>query len=272
MAVAAGPPAGRVTMTTAASPHETPSDVVVVMLMDYLSRHQAWGWMRLVAGASAFKDVPGLVFAKVMGSGHKGGFTLRPSASHQGLICRFSRLDQALEFLRGKQAANLRERARESWSGVLAVTSSRGSWDQQPWPVSQHLPAHDPSGSGDAASRRPLAILTRASIVPTKAMAFWRHAPAAQSDLHSATGCMLAMGLGEAPLVRQCTFSLWRDAQAMRDYATRGAHQTAAAAAHRHGFFSESLFVHMDVLQMDGVWQGQALRHGPVLDAEPAHA
>jgi hypothetical protein len=241
------------------------------MLMDYLSRHQAWGWMRLVAGASAFKDVPGVVFAKVMGSGHKGGFTLRPSASHQGLICRFSRLDLALEFLRGKQAAALRERSRESWSGVLAVTASRGSWDQQPWPLSEAVPGSSEHGS-EASSRRPLAILTRASIVPAKAMAFWRHAPAAQSDLRSAAGCLLAMGLGEAPLVRQCTFSLWRDAQAMRDYATRGAHQAAAAAAHRHGFFSESLFVHMDVLQMDGHWQGLAFGHGLALDLEPAHA
>ena len=66
------------------------------------------------------------------------------------------------------------------------------------------------------------------------------------------------MGLGEAPLVRQCTFSLWRDTAAMLDYAHQGAHQVASAAAYKHQFFSESLFVRMQVLQMAGVWQGQA--------------
>jgi spheroidene monooxygenase len=100
-------------------------------------------------------------------------------------------------------------------------------------------------------------VLTRASIVPTKAMAFWRYAPAAQSDLGQAPGCLLAMGLGEAPLVRQCTFSLWQDTAAMLAYAHQGAHQVASAAAYKHQFFSESMFVRMQVLQMAGVWQGR---------------
>jgi spheroidene monooxygenase len=43
----------------------------------------------------------------------------------------------------------------------------------------------------------------------------------------------------------------------MRQYAHKGAHQVASAAAHKHQFFSESLFVRMQVLQMAGVWQGK---------------
>ena len=54
------------------------SGVVVVLLVDFLRAHQGWGWMRLVQGAAAFKDTPGLLFTKVMGSGHEGGFVLRP--------------------------------------------------------------------------------------------------------------------------------------------------------------------------------------------------
>jgi hypothetical protein len=113
---------------------------------------------------------------------------------------------------------------------------------------------------------RPFAVLTRASIVPTKAMAFWRYAPAAQADLGQAPGCLLAMGLGEAPLVRQCTFSLWQDTAAMLAYARQGAHQVASAAAYKHQFFSESLFVRMQVLQMAGVWQGRSF-DAPILAA-----
>jgi methyl-accepting chemotaxis protein len=36
-----------------------------------------------------------------------------------------------------------------------------------------------------------------------------------------------------------------------------GAHQQASAAAYKHQFFSESLFVRMQVQQMSGVWQGR---------------
>jgi hypothetical protein len=92
-------------------------------------------------------------------------------------------------------------------------------------------------------------------------MAFWRHAPASQASLEQAPGCMLAMGLGEAPLIRQCTFSLWQDTQAMLDYAHQGAHQSAIQAAYKQDFFSESLFVRMQVLRMQGQWKGQPFAH-----------
>jgi len=241
--------------------HDPLSGVVVVLLADFARQHQGWGWVRLVAGATPYKEVPGLTMAKVMGSGHGGGFSLRPSATHQGLICTFSHLDLALTFLDSPWVQAYRDRARELWRGVMTVQSARGHWDKQAWQAttSEALGAH-------TSARGPLAVLTRASIVPTKAMAFWRYAPAAQAGLSQSEGCLLSMGLGEAPLVRQCTFSLWEDTSAMLRYAQQGAHQLASAAAYKHEFFSESLFVRMQVLQMSGVWQGRAF------DAPSAHA
>lgn len=237
--------------------HDPLSGVVVVLLVDFLRQHQGWGWLRLVAGATPYKDVPGLTMVKVMGSGHGGGFSLRPSATHQGLICTFSHIDLALKFLDSPAVQAYRSRARECWTGVLSVQSARGHWDKQAWQAStpQSLGSE---GDNEQTPKTPFAVLTRASIVPTKAMAFWRYAPAAQADLGQAPGCLLAMGLGEAPLVRQCTFSLWQDTAAMLQYARQGAHQMASAAAYKHQFFSESLFVRMQVLQMAGAWQGRS--------------
>ncbi len=237
--------------------HDPLSGVVVVLLVDFMRQHQGWGWLRLVAGSTPYKDVPGLTMVKVMGSGHGGGFTLRPSATHQGLICTFTHLDLALQFLDSPAVQAYRSRARECWSGVMSVQSARGHWDKQSWQASSPEALGERDDTEDTL-RAPFAVLTRASIVPTKAMAFWRYAPSAQADLSQAPGCLLAMGLGEAPLVRQCTFSLWQDTAAMLQYAHQGAHQAASAAAYRHQFFSESLFVRMQVLQMAGVWQGRS--------------
>jgi hypothetical protein len=240
--------------------HDPLSGVVVVVVVDFLRQHQGWGWLRLVAGTTPYKEVPGLTMVKVMGSGHGGGFSLRPSATHQGLICTFSHLDLALKFLDSPWVQAYRDRARECWIGVMSVQSARGHWDKQAWQAStpealgEQVQAQD---ADPAQPTGPFAVLTRASIVPTKAMAFWRYAPAAQADLGKSPGCLLAMGLGEAPLVRQCTFSVWRDTAAMLQYAHHGAHQVASAAAYKHQFFSESLFVRMQVLQMAGVWRGQ---------------
>ena len=228
--------------------------VVAVVLVDYLRQHQAWGWARLARGPSAFRDVPGMLFAKVMGSGHDGGFSLRPSTSHQGLICLLRTAHEARAFLDAALVREARTRARESWAGLLAVTSSRGTWDGQAWAPSSEdaLGAH----AHDAAlSDAPIAALTRASIRPTKVAAFWRHAPASQEAMAQAQGCDLAVGLGEAPVLRQCTFSLWRDVDAMTSYARGGAHGTAAAAAMRNDYFTESMFVRMKLLASDGDWK-----------------
>jgi hypothetical protein len=249
-------------MEAITSLHDPLSGVVVVLLADFLRQHQGWGWLRLVAGASPYKEVPGLTTVKVMGSGHAGGFSLRPSATHQGLVCTFSHLDLALQFLDNPAVQAYRSRARECWTGVMAVQSARGYWDKQAWLTSSPEALGEQGGAtSPAKTLGPFAVLTRASIVPTKAMAFWRYAPAAQADLEQSPGCLLAMGLGEAPLVRQCTFSLWQDTASMLNYAQQGAHQVASAAAYKHQFFSESLFVRMQVLQMAGVWKGQPYRY-----------
>ncbi len=229
---------------------------MVVVLADLARPHQAWGWLRLAQGAGALKGTPGLRFAKVMGSGHGGGFSLRPSASHQGLITVFEHADQAHDFLNSPYVVACHERSRESWSAMLSVDSARGEWDGQAWARTPIDSDADSQRSDDHTSPAlPLAVITRASIRPAKTMAFWRYAPAAQADLEKSPGCLLAMGLGEVPLVRQCTFSLWRDTASMLAYAHTGAHQTAIEAAHRNGFFSESLFLRMRVLAQQGRWK-----------------
>ncbi len=229
--------------------------LVLVALADYQSRHKAWGWLRLAQGARELRQVPGLRFAKVMGSGQGGGFGLRPSATHQGLIAVLDDAACAQAFLQGAYLRAMRERARQFWVGLMAVDSARGAWDGQAWAPTpdERLGLHTRPVPDD--SRRPLAVITRASIRPARAVTFWRHAPASQQALLSAPGCLLAMGLGEAPFLRQCTFSLWRNTAAMQAYAQGGAHGKAAQAAWQQDFFSESLFLRMRLLSHEGQWQ-----------------
>ncbi|WP_083633898.1 hypothetical protein [Rhodoferax antarcticus] len=246
-------------MNTMVNPAKEISGVVVVLLVDYLTQHRAWGWMRLVQGAVALKDVPGLLFVKVMGSGHGGGFGLRPSGSHQGLICLFEDQRKASDFCDGEQVRGIICHAREHWLGMLSVTSARGHWDQQAWGVtpdsclSTTIAYHELEVASE-----PVAVLTRGAIRPAKALAFWRYSPAAQEQLSKSSGCQLAMGLGEAPLLRQCTFSLWTDTESMQAYAHSGAHKQAIGAVYKNDYFAESMFVRMHVLFMSGQWQGKS--------------
>ena len=234
--------------------HASVTGVVVVFLVDLKSNQRSGGWLKLVQGTSALMQLPGVVFAKVMGSGHEGGFGLRPSPTHQGLVMVFDNFQHAQEFLNSETIDQYKSHAREWWSGVMVIDSSRGQWNQLEWRSSE--PMDESLQERGVRNFTWIATLTRASIRAASTMAFWRFAPAAQADLTKAKGCILAMGLGEAPLLRQCTFSVWRDTQSMLNYAQTGAHLNAIQAAYKHQFFSESMFVRMRVLSVAGIWGG----------------
>lgn len=223
--------------------------VLLLLLLQWWPEHVPWGLGRLVLRGRAIGAAPGMRFARVLGSGHDGGFGLRPSLQRQGLVAFFDDLGPALAFARGNAGVQrCRERARESWLGLMRATSARGSW----------------GGVGLAPSAEPragvpVAALTRAAIRPRWAPRFWRHSPPAQVALAAAAGCRLAVGLGEAPLLRQATFSLWDDQAAMDAYARGGAHAAAIRGAWREGWFSESMFARLELVASDGQWHGRGV-------------
>lgn len=221
--------------------------VAVLILVDLEPGARLWGWTRIVRGAGGLRGTPGLQWVRVMGSGYGGGFSLRPSLSHQGVFAVFENLSRARQFLASSPlVATYRARSLECCTVVLRAWSSRGRWAGEVLPVGA-----TPVPAG------PVAALTRASIRPLKARGFWAMAPASQAALADAPGCRLAAGLGEAPLLRQCTFSLWDSVAALEGYAHSGAHLQAIRASAAGGFFSESMFVRFSVLSIEGRWQGR---------------
>ncbi len=225
--------------------------VVVLVLADFAPAHRLWGWSRLVLQGWPLRRVPGLVFSKVLGSGHGGGFGLRPSGSRQGLFLGFDHDAAACRFVQASPLLQAyRQRSRECCVAVLQATSCKGSWS------GAALKVGAPGAPGG-----PVASLTRASIKPSRLAAFWRMQPAAERALQQAPGCDLAVGLGEAPFLRQCTFSLWRDAAALDAYARSGAHLQAIQAAYAGHHFAESMFVRFEPLSVQGCWKGQAFAY-----------
>lgn len=228
---------------------DAPLHGIAVVLLSKLRRaYWHWGWQRIAFGSWWPNTTPGLTFMKTLGSGKEGGFGLMPSLSHQGMFCIFDSETEANDFVnKSALIARYRERSEELFIATLRPASVRGSWDGMTLGEGDSLPA-------DAM----LATLTRASIRPRAAVQFWRHAPAAQDSLADAPGCLLAAGLGEAPVLRQATFSLWRSTAAMDAYARTGAHRDAISAAWKHQFFSESMFVRFQPLSLQGTWKGQS--------------
>ena len=94
----------------------------------------------------------------------------------------------------------------------------------------------------------PVAALTRARIKPSLTRAFWSAVPPVSSRLHDSAGLLASLGIGEAPVGLQGTFSLWESAAALRDFAHRSPeHQAVIAATRQRGWYAEELFARFAV-------------------------
>ena len=101
----------------------------------------------------------------------------------------------------------------------------------------------------------PVAAITRARIKWHDNVKFWRAVPPVNESLHSSPGLIKAIGIGEAPIGLQGTFSLWESASAIRDFAYRTpAHQRAIEATRQIRWYSEEMFARFAVLEESGDW------------------
>jgi hypothetical protein len=195
------------------------------------------------------RRTPGLRFAKLLGTGDGRTFTARDADVHRwGLLASWSDPDAARRFERTSPVARGWSRlAEESFRADLRPTSSRGRWSgRQPF--------------GDPLPRResgPVAALTRARLRPSRAATFWRAVPPVSADLHTSAGLRAAVGIGEAPVGLQGTFSLWDSGTALRDFAHRSApHVEAIRRTAEVDWYAEELFARFAVLATAGTLDG----------------
>ncbi len=72
------------------------------------------------------------------------------------------------------------------------------------------------------------------------------------------SGLRLAVGIGEAPVGLQGTFSLWSDAAALQEFAhRRPAHTAVVARTATEGWYAEELFARFAVLDVRGTYAGR---------------
>ena len=126
---------------------------------------------------------------------------------------------------------------------VLSPISSHGQWaGKQPFSPS----VKDWDGQ--------VVAITRARIKWNHNLRFWRSVPPVTLSLQSAPGLIAAIGIGEAPIGLQGTFSLWESAAAVKEFAYRGAaHQKAIADTSRYNWYSEELFARFAVVDLRGL-------------------
>jgi hypothetical protein len=205
--------------------------------------------LRMGLDRRAVRTTPGVRFAKLLGTGDGATFTPRDADPRRwGLLASWADRASAAAFERSAVAARWGGLADESWRAELRPLAARGRWSgRQPFGT----PA---GGRWDG----PVAAVTRARLAPVRSRSFWRAVPPVSADLAARPGLRLAVGIGEAPVGLQGTFSLWDSARALREFAYGGAaHQAVVARTAPARWYAEELFARFAVEAADGSVDGR---------------
>jgi heme-degrading monooxygenase HmoA len=213
-----------------------------------------WGLAQMGTSPGTLKGVPGLRFFQLLGSGAANGFGFLPNLDRYGFLGVWDSAEAATTFFEAHPLwADYQRRSAETWTAQLAPLRSHGLWNKtNPFDYKdEHATEAEATG--------PVAVLTRASIRLRRAWRFWGFVEPTSRALAEAPGVRLAIGLGELPLVRQATFSVWDSAVAMQQYAYRDErHREVIQLTRREGWYGEELFARFRVLGSYGTVDGKS--------------
>jgi hypothetical protein len=205
---------------------------------------------RMARDRRPLRRTPGLRFGKLLGTGDGRTFTVRDAdPRHWGVLATWTSEDAAAAFEDGPVARGWAGIADERLRVRLRPLASRGSW-------ARSRPFGDPA---PAPYDGRVAAVTRARIAPRRLVTFWRAVPPVSADLRASDGLRLAVGIGEAPVGLQGTFSLWDSPAALTAFAyQRSPHVEAVRQTAALGWYAEELFARFAVLDVEGTLAGRS--------------
>ena len=184
-----------------------------------------------------------VTFFKSLGSGKGETFTPKDAdAKRWGLLVVIDSTEID-PFDASPLISSWRKISTAEYRAVLQPISSHGMWSKR-----------KPFDENQISNwQGPIAAITRARIKWSMNSKFWRAVPPVTVSLKSSPGLLSAIGIGEAPIGLQGTFSRWESGAALRTFAYQGqAHIAAIQATKDLDWYAEELFARFAILEEHG--------------------
>ena len=208
-----------------------------------------WAFSQMQLGHAHFKNIEGLVFYKLLGSGAENGFSSKPNFGAYALLCIWESEIHAVKFFENNSFfKKYRSKSSESFTVFAHSAEAHGKWDgKQPFISTATLEID-----------KPIMVLTRASIRISKLISFWRKVGNVSKSLEDYDGLVLSIGVGEWPLIQQATLSIWKTQAEMIDYAYKNKnHLEVVRLTRKLNWYKEELFARFIPYKFLGNWNGK---------------
>lgn len=218
--------------------------VVILDVWKVSTRHVPRAFFNMGLHRAKLRKTSELRFWKLLGTGSGRTFTMRDADPHHwGLLTVWSSLADYQQF---QQSAVV-----QSWHRIAL---NHGHFELEPLRSKGTWAGREPFDSEQVSRwEGPTAALTRARIKVRWWLAFWRSVPPVSTDLHKTPGLITSLGIGEAPVGLQGTFSVWRSNDAITQFASRQApHQQVVERTHQTNWYAEELFARFKVIRTSG--------------------
>ena len=198
--------------------------------------------LRMALDRQALRRFLGVRFAKMLGTGKGETFTPRDADATRWGALVVLESSQLTSLDESKLVKRWRKNCLDEVRYLVDPISSHGLWAKT-----------NPFDYQKSAGEGEVVAITRARIKWAQNFRFWRAVPPVTSSLHASPGLINTIGIGEAPIGLQGTFSHWRSGSDLRNFAYKGApHQEAIAATERHAWYAEELFARFAVRDIRG--------------------
>ncbi len=196
------------------------------------------------------RRTPGLRFFRLLGTGQGRTMTLSADLKRWAMLAAWedeAALDAFLDH--SEVPARWAELSREAWHVRLDPLRAHGAWGG----------ANPLAGArGTARPEEPVAILTRATIRARRLVPFYRSILPPAADLVHRPALLASVGMGEWPVARQATFSVWRSLREAQEFAYRSApHAEVVRRTREEAWYREELFARFRPYGTRGTWDGR---------------
>ena len=188
-------------------------------------------------------------FWKLLGSGRNGTFDLQPDWQQWGLLAVWDDREAFDRFYNDSFINSWWNIfTTEKWTIVCEPLQSHGKWDSK-----------EPFGKPDIkVIDGPVAVLTRATIRLNKLKHFWANVDSVANIMADAPGFITSFGIGEAPVYRQATFSIWKSIEDVKAFAyTSKEHAEVIKKTRNENWYSEELFARFKIVDSLGTINGK---------------